>query len=477
MTEDRVRFLLTTGESIRVEYKQAHDTVPASLYETVCAFLNREGGDIILGVEDSGVSIGVDPNAAPRMCASIASSTNDGSFLDPPFMLSPIVIVLDGRTLILVQVPESSRVHRLKGTIYDRGADGDFKQRSPERIALLANRKQNFYSEAKFYPYLRISDLDERTINKARNLMSSRKEDHPWPALSIEAMLRSAGLLARDFATGQEGLCLAAGLLFGTEETLSSLVPQYKTDALLRRQDLDRYDDRIDVRVNLIEAYSVLLGFFEKHMSDPFYLEGTVRISLRHKVFRELVANSLIHREYTHGGTSRFIIYGDRVEMENPSIPHQPGLLQPGVSAPFQKNPLISKFFLQMGWVEEIGSGLINVNKYLPLYAPGGSAEFIEGDSFKTIVHLTAQATLQATPQVTPQATPQAMEDRQVAILAFCSVPRSREAIQAFLGLQDREHFRKEVLAPLLASGLLEQTIPDKPNSPKQRYVSRKPLP
>jgi len=121
-----------------------------------------------------------------------------------------------------------------------------------------------------------------------------------------------------------------------------------------------------------------------------------------------------------------------------------------------------------MGWVEEIGSGLINVNKYLPLYPPGGSAEFIEGDRFKTIIHLSAQ--------VNPQATPQAMEDRQAAILAFCSVPRSREAIQVFLGLQDREHFRKEVLAPLLASGLLELTIPEKPNSPNQRYVSRNPL-
>jgi len=56
-------------------------------------------------------------------------------------------------------------------------------------------------------------------------------------------------------------------------------VPQYRTDALIRRQDLERYDDRMDVRVNLIEAYSVLLEFFEKHMSDPFYLEATVRIS------------------------------------------------------------------------------------------------------------------------------------------------------------------------------------------------------
>jgi len=474
MTEERLRQLLAAGESIRLEYKEAKEGVPKSVYETICAFLNREGGDILLGVEDSGRLVGVDPASAEGMCADIATATNDAGFLDPPFMLSPQPVTIDGLELILVQVPESSRVHKLRGVVYDRGADGDFKQGSPDQIARLANRKQNYYSEAKIYPFLRVSDMDERTITKARNMISARRPDHPWLGYDTEALLRNAGLLSRDFSTGEEGLCLAAGLLFGTEQTISSLMPHYKTDALLRRQDLDRYDDRIDVRVNLVESYSVLLGFVEKHLPDPFYLEGDVRVSLRDKIFRELVANSLIHREYTHAGPSRIIIYADRVEMENPSIPHFSGLLQPGLSTPFQKNPLISKFFLQLGWVEEIGSGLFNVNKYLPLYAPTGSAEFVEGDRFVTVIRLGAQATPQATPQVTPQVTPQAEAERVGRILEFCKAPRSREEIQQHLGLQDREYFRKSVLAPLLDKGLLAPTIPDKPNSPHQRYVTKK---
>jgi ATP-dependent DNA helicase RecG len=58
-------------------------------------------------------------------------------------------------------------------------------------------------------------------------------------------------------------------------------------------------------------------------------------------------------------------------------------------------------------------------------------------------------------------------------ILEFCSVPRSREEIQMHLGLKHREHFRSEILQPLLKEGLLIPTIPDKPNSPRQKYVTK----
>jgi hypothetical protein len=46
--------------------------------------------------------------------------------------------------------------------------------------------------------------------------------------------------------------------------------------------------------------------------------------------------------------------------------------------------------------------------------------------------------------------------------------------LQAATGLTDREHFRKAYLEPLLAAGWLEMTLPDKPQSPRQRYRTTK---
>ena len=59
------------------------------------------------------------------------------------------------------------------------------------------------------------------------------------------------------------------------------------------------------------------------------------------------------------------------------------------------------------------------------------------------------------------------------AILCYAALKeKTREELQVATGINDREHFRKHYLQPLLSSGLLERTVPDKPRSPKQRYVT-----
>jgi len=73
---------------------------------------------------------------------------------------------------------------------------------------------------------------------------------------------------------------------------------------------------------------------------------------------------------------------------------------------------------------------------------------------------------------VTPQATMQ--DDRLKAILNFCKVPRSREEIQKYTDIKNRDYFRKDILNPLIEQGLLKLTIPDKPKSHKQKYMSSK---
>lgn len=68
-------------------------------------------------------------------------------------------------------------------------------------------------------------------------------------------------------------------------------------------------------------------------------------------------------------------------------------------------------------------------------------------------------------PQVTPQVTPQVGE-----LLAAIEAEMGREALQSALGLSDRKSFRERYLRPALADGLIEMTIPGKPNSRLQKY-------
>ncbi len=57
-------------------------------------------------------------------------------------------------------------------------------------------------------------------------------------------MLKSLGFYQKDVNTGKEGFTLGALLLFGREEVIYSTLAYYKTDAIVRKENIDRYDDR-----------------------------------------------------------------------------------------------------------------------------------------------------------------------------------------------------------------------------------------
>ena len=145
--------------------------------------------------------------------------------------------------------------------------------------------------------------------------------------------------------------------------------PHHKTDLILRKINVDRYDDRDDVRTNLIESYERIIAFGQKHLSDPFYLEGTQRISVRDKIIREIASNILIHREYFNPFPAKIIIEKDRIYSENSNKPHTHGIINPNNFTPFPKNPVIAGVFKQIGNADDLGSGVRNLVKYTKIYS------------------------------------------------------------------------------------------------------------
>ena len=89
----------------------------------------------------------------------------------------------------------------------------------------------------------------------------SRNKNHVWENMSNEELLRSANLILTDPETKREGITLAAILLFGKDNSIMSVLPQHKTDAIFRVENKDRYDDRDVVITNLIDSYDRLIEF------------------------------------------------------------------------------------------------------------------------------------------------------------------------------------------------------------------------
>jgi ATP-dependent DNA helicase RecG len=165
-------------------------------------------------------------------------------------------------------------------------------------------------------------------------------------------------------------------------------LPAYKVEAILRVENIDRWDDRLTLRTNLIDTYLELKRFIDKHLPDRFYMEGDHRIDLRDKIFREVIGNMIVHREYMSAYSSDMIITKSAVTLKNPNKPLFHGLIDPASFNPYPKNPNIRKFFTAFGWTDEIGSGIRNTNKYLPLYVPGAKPMFWEDNIFKTEIPL-----------------------------------------------------------------------------------------
>lgn len=405
MSIELVRNLLKQPEKIRLEFKEARNSIPRNLFETVCAFLNREGGSILLGVNNQGEVIGVDPIAIEQISTDISSLSNNPTKLNPSFILFPSVVEIKNKKVIHIQVPSSSQVHKCDNIVFDRSSDGDFRVTSPQGIAEIYNRKRVHFTEGTIYPHIQSSDFKEGLLEKVRNLIRSNKPNHPWLGLSDDEFFRTSGLLKRDYQNGSEGFTLAAILLLGKDIVIKNILPHYKVDALVKIKDVDRYDDRLTLETNLIETYNELMDFTAKHLPDKFHLEGDTRISLRERIFREVIANLIVHREYTNAHSASFIIYKDRVEILNANNPNGSGSISISNFLPFPKNPIISKFFVQIGRVEELGSGIINVNKYLKFYSPDCKPEFIEDSVFKTIIPIMLTVSVSDVISVTDVAT------------------------------------------------------------------------
>jgi ATP-dependent DNA helicase RecG len=214
--------------------------------------------------------------------------------------------------------------------------------------------------------------------------------------------------------------------------------------------------------------------------------QAPVTYEMPREAVAEAIVNAVAHRDYTSNASVQVMLFADRLEVWNPGeLPPSltpAGLRKPHASVPH--NPLIAGPLFLAGYAEQAGTGTLDMiarSRDAGLKAP----EFRQdGGSFvQTLWRPTPQATPQDKPLAsrvltelatalglsTPQATPQVAQ-QAAALLGAAIEPESRDALQASLGLEDREHFRKTYLEPMLTAAWLERTIPDKPTSPKQKY-------
>ncbi len=306
-------------------------------------------------------------------------------------------------------------------------------------------------------------------------------------------LLKSAGLYKKDVETGKNGFNLAAIMLLGRDELIRDICPCYKTDALLRRVNLDRYDDRRIVQTNLIDSFMELTEFAAKHLLDKFYLEGEHRLSLAGVISREMLSNTLIHREFSSHFPARFVIMKDEMFVENACRAKQEIDITPENLVPDSKNPTIASFFRNIGLADELGSGVRRLFKYVPLYS-NAIPTMKEADIFRITVPLNDLYSydLKTTEGETSSAKQGEVNAKQGEVNAKQGEVNAKQGevsknvikllrvlgdnqyrimeLCIMLKIKKPETVRSNYVKKALHLGLIEQTQPESPRSPTQKY-------
>ena len=187
---------------------------------------------------------------------------------------------------------------------------------------------------------------------------------------------------------------------------------------------------------------------------------------------REAIVNAVAHRDYTSNGSVQVMLFADRLEIWNPGgLP--PSLTLEMLRLPHgsvPRNPLLAESLYLAKYIERMGTGtqdMILRCREAGLPEP----QFALTDGFVITLGRRPQRAIEAvTGQVGGQVAGQVEAWIVHALSACLAGPRRSHEIQEATGFRHRETFQRNYLDRLLAEGLLERTIPDKPTSRLQKY-------
>jgi len=199
-----------------------------------------------------------------------------------------------------------------------------------------------------------------------------------------------------------------------------------------------RYLDSENIEGSLEEQYQRGMAFIKRnlhHVQGNQSVNSLGVLEVPEEAFVELLVNALVHRDFFINATVRLFIFADRVEIISPG--HLPDSLTPeqiraGVSN--RRNKVLAEHASHILPYRGLGTGIPRALGAWP------KIDLID---------------------VTPEV---------LRMLAVITGEMSRGEIMAQLGLKDEKHFREHYQQTGIGSGVIEMTIPDKPQSSKQRY-------
>ena len=160
----------------------------------------------------------------------------------------------------------------------------------------------------------------------------------------------------------------------------------------------------------------------------------------------------------------QILMYPDRLVIRNPGgIYGRIRIDQLGKMQPDTRNPVLITALEVLGLAENRYSGIPTIRRAMAEY---GLKEPVFADERGTFT-----VTLYNTADTGKNTGYGNLSEQEKELLAFLSVPRSRQEITEYLGIGTVSYAMQVYINPMIEEGLVKYTIPEKPRSRKQRFV------
>ena len=340
---------IAQGEDNTTEFKENfdHETIKAA-----AAFANTRGGTILIGVSDKqelkGIAVGRETlrNFVNRISQAI----------EPRILPEIQAIVLDGKSVLLIQISESRiKPVSVKGICYKRVGNSN-RVMSPQEIAQMHLESVGQTWDQLSVVSVRSDDIDEQKIQWYLTRREASRNVAQPQNMTVPDLLRNINCISEEETPTHAGI-----LFFGKHPQRFFQNAQLRVVRFRGTSVTHQVIDRLDCSGALWEIVNAAEEFIRKNIrllsfrsSKSFQRDDKFEYPI--EALREAIINGLIHRNYQEPADVRVFIFDNRIEIISP------GTFLEGVSPdkPIHKpvNPILTQLMYDVGFIERYGSGI-----------------------------------------------------------------------------------------------------------------------
>ncbi len=458
------------AEGQTIEVKAVNQGCPQRLYDTLSSFSNQDaGGTILFGLDEAKDFALVGVYDLQSLQKNVTEQCNQ---MEPPVRAVFTTAEVDGLPVCSAEIPgvdlsERPCYYKGKGRTkgsYIRVGDADLPMTDYELYSYEAFRK-HLHDDERPVERAALNTLD---ANQLQSYLFQKKAERPGFAQLPEDQALEMLNVIRD---GKPTLAAVMNFCIYPQGYLPQLaitavvVPGTEIGDHAREDPRFLDNKRIEGTIKTMVEEAVL--FCKRNMKVQTIIDRDTgkrndRTEYPIEAIREAVLNALIHRDYSHlteGTPVQINFFTDRLEIHSPgSLYGRMTVEQLGHARPDLRNPALAVMTELLVGAENRYSGIPTIRREMEAHhLPAPVFENRRNEFVVTLYNAT-------------QSVPVQKKVSDMTLLEFCTEPRSRKEIAAFLGIKTAAYATERYIKPLLDSGKLAMTMPDRPKSTKQKY-------